>query len=87
MQLNLKNKAMRVINIIESTIDSPILSIESFGIKDEKLKDKVVEKAESLFKAKAIENGANAGEIDVDIENGYYARRDGYTVSIVWSSI
>ena len=78
---------MRIINIIESTADSPILSIESFGITDEKLKAKVVEQAENLFKAKAIENGANEKEIDVDIENGYYASRDGYTVSIVWSKI
>ena len=78
---------MRVIHIIESTVDSPILSIESFGIFEEQLSSDVVEKAEENFKFKAIENGANEDDIDVDIENGFYARRDGYQVSIVWSTI
>jgi len=78
---------MRIINIIESTMDTPILSIESFGIFEEQLSQEVVDQAEKLFKDKAIENGANEDDIDDDIENGYYSRRDGYTVSIVWSDI
>lgn len=78
---------MRVINVIESTMDNPILSIESFGIFEEQFSQDVVDQAEELFKAKAIENGANEEYIDDDLDNGYYASRDGYTVTIVWSNI
>jgi hypothetical protein len=77
---------MRIINIIESTVETPILSIESFGIFEEQLSDEVAKQAEKLFRAKAIENGALEDEIEDAIENGYFAK-GGYTVSIVWSEI
>lgn len=78
---------MRVVSIIESTIDNPVLSIESFGVFEEQLSDDVVEQAEKLFREKAMENGANEDDVDIDIENGHYSTRDGYTVTIVWSYI
>lgn len=78
---------MRIINIIETNTDSGILGIESFGIFEEQLSEDVIKQAEDCFTAKAVENGADGDNIGDDIENGYYSRRDGYTVSIVWSDI
>jgi hypothetical protein len=78
---------MRIISVIESNTDSGILGVESFGIFEEQLSQDVVDQAEENFKSKAIENGANEDDIETDIENGFYARRDGYTVSLVWSYI
>jgi len=78
---------MRIINIIETNTDNGINGIESFGVFEEQLSQDVVDKAEENFKAKAIENGASEDDVEDAIENGYYARKDGYTISIVWSSI
>lgn len=77
---------MRVINIIESTTDIAVLSIKSIGVDENKILDAVGEAQEDFWQ-KAIENGAGKGDFDFHVENGYYATKDGYTVSIVWSKI
>ena len=78
---------MRVINVIETNTDNGVIGIESFAVYEEQLSDEVVKQAEACFAAKAIENGADADDIDVDIEYGYYATKDGYTVSFAWSYV
>lgn len=80
---------MRIINIIESTDQNPVLSIESFGVFEEQLVEDVVEKAEELFVQKAVENGATEEEAYESLENGWWVKEedDYYNVSIVWSEI
>lgn len=78
---------MRTINIIESTTDTAILSIKSFGVFDENKILDVIGKAQEDFWNKAIENGAKEKDFDFHVEASHYARPDGYTVSIVWSIV
>ena len=76
---------MDIINVVE-TVNGTVLSIESFVIKDEENKAEVVQKAEELFTAKALENGAKQEDMETHIEDGYY-ENDGfsYVVNLVWS--
>ena len=80
---------MRIINII-NIADNNTQGIESFGIFEEQLSEEVVECAEALFKAKAIENGCtletDSDEWDEIIGDGYWGQGV-YTVNLVWSSI
>lgn len=78
---------MRTINIIETNEDSGVCGITTFGVPDESKVQEVVERAENDFKTKALENGASETYIENDIENGFYARQDGYTVAIVWGKL
>ena len=76
---------MEIINVIE-TVGGTVLSIESFIIKDEEQKTELVEKAETLFTAKAVENGAKPDDMPIHIEDGFY-ENDGfsYVTNLVWS--
>jgi hypothetical protein len=78
---------MRVINIIE-VVDNSISGVESFGVWEEQLSQEVVDKAEALFKAKAIENGCPDAESYLEgcLEDGWWSNGD-YTISIVWSDL
>jgi len=76
---------MRIISIIE-IVDNNVQGIESFGIVEEQLSREVVEKAEYLFKKKAIENGIMDDDIESAIENGTYENGN-YAVNLVWSDI
>jgi len=79
---------MRIINVIESTVHHPILSITSFGIFEEQLSDEVVEKARELFVEKAMENGIAEDDARESLEKNCIRRNDGaYSISIVWSDI
>ena len=77
---------MRIISVIESTNEIPVLSIESFGIFEEQLKDDVVAKAEKLFIEKAVENSIDEVDAEESLDDGY-CEKGSYTVSIVWSDI
>lgn len=77
---------MRVINIIESIKENPVLSIESFGVYEEQLSQDVVDEAEELFETKAKENGMTEEDLESSLDDGFYENGD-YTVSIVWSNI
>lgn len=78
---------MRIINVIISTNQNPVVSIDSFGVFEEQLSDEVVEQAEKLFIQKAV------SELGVDEENAKNSLENGYiddglvTISIVWSDI
>ena len=76
---------MDIINVVE-TVGGTVLSIESFIIEDEKQKAELVEKAETLFTAKALETSAKQEDMPTHIEDGYY-ENDGfsYVVNLVWS--
>ncbi|MCH9625170.1 MAG: hypothetical protein S4CHLAM123_03400 [Chlamydiales bacterium] len=78
---------MRIINIIVSTKQNPVVSINSFGVFEEQLSDEVVEQAEKLFIQKAVsELGVDEEKAKDSLENGYID--DGLvTISIVWSDI
>lgn len=78
---------MRIINVIVSTNQNPVVSIDSFGIFEEQLSDEVVEQAEELFIQKAVsELGVDEVDAEDSLENGYID--DGFvTISIVWSDI
>lgn len=78
---------MRVINVIVSTNQNPVVSIDSFGVFEEQLSDEVVEQAEKLFIQKAVsELGVDEVDAEDSLENGYID--DGLvTISIVWSDI
>lgn len=78
---------MRVINVIVSTNQNPVVSIDSFGVFEEQLSDEVVEQAEKLFIQKAVsELGVDEEDAEDSLENGYID--DGLvTISIVWSDI
>jgi len=76
---------MDIINVIE-TVNGTVLSIESFVVEEEQLSNEVVEKAEELFTAKALENGAKPDDIETHIEDGYYENNGfSYVVNLVWS--
>jgi hypothetical protein len=77
---------MRVINIIESTFETPVKSIESFGVFEEQLSQEVVEQAEKLFVKLAVDNGAIEIDAEACLDDGYYSNGN-YTVSIAWSNI
>ncbi len=77
---------MRVINVIESTKQNPVMSIESFGVYEEQLSQNIVDEAERLFEMKAKENGVAEEELESALDDGYYGNGD-YTLSIVWSTI
>ena len=78
---------MRIINVIVSTNQNPVVSIDSFGVFEEQLSDEVVEQAEKLFIQKAVsELGVDEVDAEDILENGYI--NDGLvTISIVWSDI
>lgn len=93
---------MEVINIIVTHPETPIVSIDSFGIADSQLRNEVVEQAEQAFVEKCVElfyNGdsgtdrndlkeRNAYREDVSesIEDGYHEVGEN-TVSFVWSYV
>ncbi len=77
---------MRIINVIESVFETPVLSINSFGIFEEQLSQDVVKQAEILFIKLAVDNGAIEIDAEACIEDGFY-NNGYYTVSIVWSNI
>ncbi len=78
---------MRIINVIVSTNQNPVVSINSFGIFEEQLSDEVVEQAEKLFIQKAVsELGVDEIDAEDSLENGYID--DGLVkILIVWSDI
>ena len=93
---------MRVINVIVSNSEMPIISIDSFGVFEEQLSDDVVAKAEELFIDKCVEfkfgDGTNTTREDLNQRNFYrdevaeeledgYVEINNHTVSIVWSDI
>lgn len=93
---------MRVINVIVSHTETPVISIDSFGVFEEQLSDEVVEQAENHFIEKCVELkfGENTNSTREDLsERNHYREEitdcldDGYseigehTVSIVWSDI
>lgn len=76
---------MRIVNVIvikEGIVDS----MESFAVVEEQLSSDVVEKAETLFKEKCIEWGADEDDMDIYIEEGYYAGGN-FSVCLVWSEV
>ncbi len=79
----------RIVNVIEMT-DKDITSIDTFvmpeGVEPYSAKEKeIVQKAEKLFSAKALENGADKDDIEACIEDGSYDDGD-YKVLIYWSN-
>lgn len=80
---------MEIINVIE-IMDGNNISVESFPIHEEQLKHEVVEKAEVLFKQKALENGANEEDIESYIEDGFYEPAlqplNDYRLFLIWSN-
>jgi len=81
---------MRIINIIESTRECPVLSIKSFAIYEEQLSGDVVAEAEQNFIDKGLENGIDLYEMEEAIEDGFMVdsiEGDDYTISIVWSHV
>tara|TARA_R110002020_G_scaffold348997_1_gene562666 strand:- start:6559 stop:6795 length:237 start_codon:yes stop_codon:yes gene_type:complete len=78
---------MRIINVIVSTNQNPVVSIDSFGVFEEQYSDEVVKQAEELFIQKAVsELGVDEEKAEDSLENGYID--DGLVIiSIVWSDI
>jgi len=78
---------MGIINVVE-IVDNNALSITSFVVEEETKEKEQVEKAESLYRSKAIENGAPKDIDEFDEEIGYdNFSSNNYSVSIVWSDI
>jgi len=76
---------MRVINVVvikEGVIDN----MDSFGVFEEQLVQDVVDKAEALFTEKCIEYGAEESDMDIYLEEGYYAGGN-FSVCLTWSEI
>jgi len=76
---------MRIVNVIvikEGVVDS----IDSFGVMDEQLSQDVVDKAEALYTEKCLEWGADEEDMDIYIEEGYYAGGN-FSVCLSWSEI
>jgi len=76
---------MRIANVIvikEGIVDS----IDSFAVFEEQLSQDVVDKAEELFTEKCLEWGADEDDMDVYLEEGYYAGGN-FSVCLSWSDI
>jgi hypothetical protein len=93
---------MRIVNVIVSHPETPVVSIDSFGVFEEQLSQEVVEEAEDLFIEKCVKLkfGETTNETREDLNERNFFREevaesldDGYmdigetTVSIVWSDI
>jgi len=89
---------MEVISIIVSDDETPVLSIETFGVMDEEHKSQAVEEAEEAYHIAALDlkfgrdrkpsedQDDFCDEINDSLEDGYIHIYP-HTVSIVWSSI
>lgn len=91
---------MRIINIIVTDNETPVVSIDSFAIIDENCSDEVVELAEEAYQNKALElkfgEGTNTTrddlrerdfyreEVSETLEDGWIQIGE-HTVSFVWS--
>ena len=77
---------MRVIHVIVSTNECPVVSIDSFGVFEEQLSNDVVAEAEKLYTEKALEQGFSEEDIEDSISDGYIDDSM-ITISIVWNEI
>jgi hypothetical protein len=77
---------MRIINVVE-VVDNNVLSVESFGVDESKVRQ-IAKEAEERFKDKARENGCifTDDELEECVSDGSWESGD-YTVNIVWSEI
>ena len=89
---------MQVISIIVSSNESPVLSVDSFGVLDDENKDASIEVAEDFYVSKCkelmfgegfnnTEETDNFGDVVNDSMDDGYIKIADYTVSLVWSSI
>ena len=78
---------MRIINVIITSEECPIVSIDSFGIFEEQLSDEVVEKAEKLFIKKALELGIDEVDAEESLNDGFISNDKGSVIYIIWSDI
>jgi len=78
---------MRILNVIE-VVDNTVIGVESFPIIEEQLSEEIVEKAEELFKKKAVENGYDSTEEDDSylLDDGRWENLD-YAIHLYWSFV
>lgn len=62
---------MEIINVIVSTKQNPVVSIDSFAVTTPSLLSEVCRGAEKLYKEKALENGFNKEDIEDSLDDGY----------------
>ena len=68
---------MKVLSIIVSSPECPVISIDSFGIVDEQLSNEVVDKAEGFFIEKCVELKYGTEEMRNEcVESGCFSLDD-----------
>ncbi|MFW6272948.1 MAG: hypothetical protein ACOC2U_04120, partial [bacterium] len=81
----LKYRIMDIINVIVSEKQTGfILSVDSFPVHEEQLKDDVVSEAEKRYVNLCIENGIDEVDAEESIENGSIDNTE-RQISFVWS--
>ena len=76
---------MRIVNVVvikEGVIDN----MDSFGVFEEQLSQDIIDKAETLFTEKCIEWGAEETDMDIYLEEGYYAGGN-FSICLTWTDI
>lgn len=79
---------MEIINVIE--IRKGILdNVQSFPILHESDKNEIVQRAEKMFTDKAMSNGAEESDWDIEdlLDSGNFDNENGYEVIITWSDV
>jgi len=74
---------MRIISVV--VIEENIVNtIDSFAIYEDQLSKDIIDRAEKLFKKKALLYGAKKHNINSHLEDGYYSGMN-FSVCICWS--